>query len=544
MRTVCLTFDHLGSALEVGRGGRVRPDWDDPGLLVGFPRILRLLEELGLPGTFFIEGWSLLHYPEHVADLLDRGHEVALHGWVHERWSGLGPAEEERLLGDGLAALEYVGVTAPGFRAPHGVLSPHSRDLLAALGFRYDSSLLADDDEPPGRIRPLAEDLVNIPFRWPMVDAWQYRLRERPLRPDELAREWLDLVAGATDDAPLVTLVIHPHVSGVAGDRYAAVESVLRTIAADPEVRVVGAGELLDAQPATPPLDAPAERWVPYLRRRGALTSSPWTWGPRTTLLGGVSCEAVRVGDLVVKRPRALLAVPGHWPADRGRILAEAAAMGRFPGLAPAVVDLDEANLVLTMAFAGGEVWRDQLMAGEVDLDVVSRAAAALREIHAADPAGIGGAERFDELRLAPYFGPLDGVEHVVGRLRASTEHLIHGDYSPKNILVRPGAELTVLDWEVACAGDPMFDLGFLLTHLVAKSVHLPAHAERLREACRVFLAGYGAVDEGWLAEVLGALLLARVDGLSPLSYLDSAARDTVRGIAKELLHAGGPLPW
>lgn len=547
MPAVCLTFDHLGSALEVGQGRRTRPDWTDPALLTGFPRILRLLDELGLSGTFFIEGWSLLHYPDHVAYLLARGHEVALHGWVHERWSELPAGEEERLLCDGLAALDTVGVRVPGFRAPHGVLSPNSRELLAALGFRYDSSLLATDDEPAGRVRRLGGDLVNIPFTWPMVDAWQYRLRERPLRPDELAREWLDLVGAATEDE-LVTLVIHPHVSGVADDRYAAVESVLRACAADPRVRVVRAGELLDGPQRTPPVDAPPDRWVPYLRDRGVPVGPPWT--PRVALPGGVSGEAVRIGSVVVKRPRALLSVPGHWPADRDRILAEGAAMRGFPGLAPGVVDLDEPDLVLTMEFAEGEVWRDMLLAGVVDLAVVRRAAAALREIHAKEPGDIGGVEgatRFEALRLAPYFGPLDGVDgiaKVVDRLRAETGRLIHGDYSPKNILVRPGAQITVLDWEVACGGDPMFDVGFLLTHLVAKSVHLPEHAGRLREACRVFLAEYGEVDHDWLAAVLGALLLARVDGLSPLSYLDSTERESVRALGIGLLRDGGPLPW
>ncbi|MGB3442782.1 MAG: polysaccharide deacetylase family protein, partial [Actinophytocola sp.] len=419
MATVALTFDHLGSALEVGRGGRRQPNWNDPALLTGYPRILGLLDELGLRGTFFVEGWSLLHYPAHIADLLERGHEVALHGWVHECWSALSPSDEERILCDGLAALDAAGVTVPGFRAPHGVHSGQSAELLARLGFRFDSSLLTEDDVPRGATRPLGGNLVNVPFTWPMVDAWQYRIRTDPLTPDELATEWLGLVDAATDEAPLVTLVIHPHVSGVLDDRYAAVERVLRTIAADPAVRVCRAGDLLDPlpSPAAPPVDAQPANWVPYLRGRGVLTGPPWTWGPQRTLEGGVSCEAVRVGDVVAKRPRALLAVPGHWPADRGRILAEGAAMARFPALAPAVFDLDADNLVLSMAFADGAVWRDQLMAGTVDPGVVAWVATALREIHAGDPAGLDGAARFAELRLDPYFAGLPGVGPVVERL-------------------------------------------------------------------------------------------------------------------------------
>ncbi|TDV56442.1 polysaccharide deacetylase family protein [Actinophytocola oryzae] len=549
MRTVCLTLGRLGAALDVGRGVRTRPDWNDSALLTGYPRILALLADLDITATFFVEGWSLLHYPAHVADLLERGHEVALHGWAHEKWSRLAPGEEERLLGDGLAALTSAGVTVPGFRAPHGVLSGQSSDLLAALGFRYDSSLLTEDDQPAGRLRPLRGDLVNIPFTWPMVDEWQYR-RDRPPTPDQLATEWLYQVEHRTDE--LTTLVVHPHVSGVLDDRYAALERVLGALADDPDVRVCRAADLLAprSEPGPPPVDAPPDRWIPYLRARGALAGPPWRWGPQETLAGGVSCEAVRVGDVVVKRPRELLAVAGHWPADRDRVLAEGVAMGRFPGLAPAVVDLDEPNLVLTMAFVGGEVWRDQLLAGIVDLDVVRATATALREVHATEPGELAtadGARRFDELRLSPYFGGIDGTAEVVRRLRETTTHLIHGDYSPKNILVRrggPDPDFTVLDWEVACAGDPVFDVAFLLTHLVAKSVHLPAHAEAFASGCAAFVDEYGELDEHWLATVLGALLLARVDGLSRLSYLDDRARAEIRGFARSMLDEGGPLPW
>jgi|SRR5829696_5137973 len=181
-------------------------------------------------------------------------------------------------------------------------------------------------------------------------------------------------------------------------------------------------------------------------------------------------------------------------------------------------------------------------MSGDVDTGIAMRAGRALREIHAGDPAGLdGGAPRFEQLRLAPYFTGL-GVDHVVERLRATRTHLVHGDFSPKNILV--GRDLTVLDWEVACAGDPVFDVAFALAHLVAKSVHLPAHREPLLTACRCLLAGYGpGLDEPWLAELLGALLLARVDGMSRLTYLSAGARSTVRDLARSLL-AGGRPPW
>lgn len=288
--------------------------------------------------------------------------------------------------------------------------------------------------------------------------------------------------------------------------------------------------------------------WAAYLRGRG-LDVPPGA--PVEELPGGVSYVTLRVGDLVVKRPRALLAVAEPWPAATDRVLHEAAALRRFPGLAPPVLDLDEAGLVLTLGFAAGENWKDQLLAGHVDPAVAGLAGAALHRVHAAALDGVDGRDRFEQLRLSPYFGPLPAalpalaaeLAAVTRRLRATRTHLVHGDYSPKNVLVRPGPEITVLDWEVACAGDPAFDVAFLLAHLVAKSVHRPADADRLDAAAAAFLAAYGPVDRDWLGRLLGALLLARTDGLSPLGYLDDRGRAAVRARGSALL-SGGDLPW
>jgi peptidoglycan/xylan/chitin deacetylase (PgdA/CDA1 family) len=244
--TVCLTFDHLGSAQRIGQGALNRPDPEDAGATIGYPRILRLLDELDVRGSFFVEGWSLLHYPNQIAQLLERGHEVALHGWVHERWSQLPAGEQERLLSDGLAALQLSGVRVAGFRAPHGYLAPETPGLLAELGFAFDSSLLGPSDAPPQRPRPLGGGLVNVPFSWPMVDAWQYKIRPDVLTPAQLAQAWLELAVPNGPDEPqrVVTLVAHPHLSGVATDAFTAFEDVVRVLAADPRVRLRRVGDV------------------------------------------------------------------------------------------------------------------------------------------------------------------------------------------------------------------------------------------------------------------------------------------------------------
>lgn len=246
MSAVCLTFDHLGSAQRVGQGLVHRPDPAEPGLTTGLPRILRLLDEVGAHATFFVEGWSLLHYPREVERLLAAGHEVALHGWVHERWTALDASGQERILADGRAALHLSGVTDPGFRAPHGCLTEDTPALLADLGYRFDSSLVSTQDQPPRTPRTLPGGVPNIPFGWPMVDAWQYRIRADPLSPEAMADAWLELARPVLPpgSGEVVTLVAHPHISGVRPDATEAFARVVRQLAADQTVSLLRVGDV------------------------------------------------------------------------------------------------------------------------------------------------------------------------------------------------------------------------------------------------------------------------------------------------------------
>lgn len=309
-----------------------------------------------------------------------------------------------------------------------------------------------------------------------------------------------------------------------------------------------------------PAVDSDPRQWLPYLRGRGLVDSDV----PVSLMSGGVSCVTVRAGDLVVKKPRAQLAVAGYWPADTHRILAEAAALARFPGLAPPIVDVDEEQLTLVMRFVEGSNWKDELMARRVDLEVARQVGKALRRIHDAPldgpgaVKGVGGgaaAARFDELRLRPYFAGVPvavpeagaAVSAMVERLRATRTHLVHGDFSPKNMLVRRlghPVEITVLDWEVVCAGDPTFDLAFVLSHLVVKSIHLSPVREELLAAAAALCAAYGRAERPWLDVVVGGLLLARVEGLSTLLYLSADDRAQVRALGTRLVNSDEGLPW
>ncbi len=124
---------------------------------------------------------------------------------------------------------------------------------------------------------------------------------------------------------------------------------------------------------------------------------------------------------------------------------------------------------------------------------------------------------------------------------------LVHGDFSPKNILTN-GAREWALDWEVAHLGDPAFDLAFLLTHLITKALHRPECATALRSLGDTFLNAYRStaarpIDLPYLGALVAALVLARIDGTSPVGYLDEPARQRARRIATAALAAAQTTP-
>ena len=242
--TLCLTFDNMGRARDIAEGRASAPDAHEPGLAIGYPRLLALLDELGLRGTFFIEGWNGLHHPERVQELARRGHEVGLHGWVHEKFGALDKLRAEQLLHDGTAALERIGLRPKGFRAPGGERGKHTIPVLQALGFRYDSSTDASDKSTqPGLLAP---GLAHIPWRSEMVDSIQYlRHPVRPRTPAELEALWLAYIDSAAEKPETITVVIHAFVSGVDEARMAVVRRVLMH-ARERGMEIVTAGALAE----------------------------------------------------------------------------------------------------------------------------------------------------------------------------------------------------------------------------------------------------------------------------------------------------------
>jgi peptidoglycan/xylan/chitin deacetylase (PgdA/CDA1 family) len=238
--TLCLTFDNMGRARDIAEGRASAPDDAEPGLAIGYPRLLGLLDELDLRATFFIEGWNGLHHPDRVEELAKRGHEVGLHGWVHERFASLDKLRAEQLLHDGTAALSRIGLRPKGFRAPGGERGQHTVPALQALGFRYDSSSAAGDAPQPSLLAP---GLAHVPWRAEMVDSIQYlRHPVRPRTPAELEETWKGLMDAEKN---ILTIVIHAFVSGVDEERFAVVRRVL-THARERGMEIVTAGALAE----------------------------------------------------------------------------------------------------------------------------------------------------------------------------------------------------------------------------------------------------------------------------------------------------------
>jgi hypothetical protein len=315
--------------------------------------------------------------------------------------------------------------------------------------------------------------------------------------------------------------------------------------------------------------DAPEQGLADFLlAQRLAVPGESASWTPLT---GGVSSDLWRVDlpgrSVCVKRALAHLKVAADWQAPLSRNASEYAwmcfAFDQLPDNVPLPLAHDPAAGLFAMAYLPPErfpVWKAQLLRGQVEPETAAAVGGALGTLHAASARDIALADEFatdasfHALRIEPYLLATarahPGLSDVLGRLaeRTAATHLalVHGDVSPKNILVGANGPV-LLDAECAWYGDPAFDLAFCLNHLLLKCLVVPTRHAQLDECAELLTEAYfGRVDweprarlEARAAALLPALLLARVDGKSPVEYLtDPAQQDFVRRHATAALHS------
>lgn len=285
---------------------------------------------------------------------------------------------------------------------------------------------------------------------------------------------------------------------------------------------------------------------------------------PGTALEGGVASD-IRVidegyGPIVIKHALSKLRVKADWFSDPNRSNTEVAALeaaAELMGAAavPKILWSDAEHNSFAMEFVGPPFtnWKGELLSGNVCPAVAAQAGRILARMHrnSAGRDDIRGrfddVTNFEELRIEPFFARTaascpeiaDDIVSAAEGMRKRREALVHGDYSPKNLLT-DGQDIVVLDWEVAHWGDPRFDIAFCLSHLILKAHRRGADHYAFIEAASAFADAYRSENPGpWdrdLVTLVGCLMTTRLFGPSPIDYLDQIDVLATAMLAKELV--------
>ncbi|MBY8978085.1 polysaccharide deacetylase [Rhodobacteraceae bacterium NNCM2] len=222
---VALTFDMDAESLVHLRHGEAALDLIGAssalryGPRIAAPRLVKIARHFGIPMTFYVPGWCIENYSDTMRLLVDEGHEIGHHGWLHERPNTLSPEDEETVLLRGIEAIERVtGARPRGYRAPAYAMSRRTASLLVSEGFDYDASLLGDD--VPYMLDCSEGDLVELPSDYALDDWPQYvHMGEfgmaMPIRsPDRAMEVFRAEFDAAYRHGGLWISVFHPFVSG------------------------------------------------------------------------------------------------------------------------------------------------------------------------------------------------------------------------------------------------------------------------------------------------------------------------------------------
>ena len=287
-------------------------------------------------------------------------------------------------------------------------------------------------------------------------------------------------------------------------------------------------------------------------------------------LAGGVSNTVVLIEDghqrIVLKQALPRLRVRDEWLADRDRVFREWEVIGALgavlpPGRLPELLFCDEPDFLYAMraAPADSQDWKSLLLAGHCDAATARQAGTLLGLAVRAtwsEPAfarSFSDRTAFNQLRTDPYYGTIaerhpvvaHRVQRWIAESAARNVAMVHGDWSPKNLLVSSNGILCI-DFECAHFGDPSYDAAFLLNHLILKAFRRPELAASYLGLARIAfcwtLATLPPAALTWFEAAsvrhLAFLMLARIDGKSPAEYLDDGQRTAVRRLAFSLIEA------
>jgi len=318
---------------------------------------------------------------------------------------------------------------------------------------------------------------------------------------------------------------------------------------------------------ATPP--APADPQLARFLREHGLVGADGS-ARFTPLAGGVSSDIWRVDlpdgrTICIKRALSKLKVAADWYAPLSRNAYEWAwiefAARHAPDAAPRPLARDAGAGLFAMEYLAPEqhpVWKRQLLDGQVEPATAAAVGRVLAVLHLASSRDVAVERAFDSganfhaLRLEPYLlatarvhpALAPALEALVDRTAGTQLALVHGDVSPKNILVGPRGPV-FLDAECAWYGDPAFDIAFCLNHLLLKCLVRPDRRQLLQRSFEAFVDAYFPLArfeprpglESRAASLLPGLLLARVDGKSPVEYMtDERQRELVRKVAAPMI--------
>lgn len=219
---VALSFDVDHETNELRDGGRSigRLSWGEYGARVGVPRILSVLQRTAVPATFFIPAVAALLHPDEPRRFVDAGHEIGMHGWIHELNSVLpGPAERDLMLRAADALERLSGVRPVGMRTPSWDFSPNTLAIQQEMALLYDSSLMADEDCHELLLDGERCTVVELPVEWIRDDAAYLMMHRfqglRPYTPPAGVLEiFLREFDAAWEEGGLFQLTMHPHVIG------------------------------------------------------------------------------------------------------------------------------------------------------------------------------------------------------------------------------------------------------------------------------------------------------------------------------------------